>query len=181
MKDCKLYSSYFSQLNNMNQFFRAKDIWFMRMFLQNGIAFYATWISIASNLNFAVYISWRLGVDNTNAGTGALILILSAIIVYFILENFVWRHYLIYTFSPWIVIVIALIGSITKNWVSSSPSRNNIISLAMIIIVIFLIIARIIIFILYKTVLKHKFISFRAVAVSDDSQLKNGHLKDEKN
>jgi hypothetical protein len=72
------------------------------------MAFYATWLSIASNLNFAIYIIWRLGADFQNAGTAALILVLCAIIVYFILENFVWKKYLIYQFSPWIVIIVAL-------------------------------------------------------------------------
>ena len=127
-----------------------------RFFVQNGLAFYATWVSIASNLNFAIYISWRLGANIENAGTGALFLVLAAIITYFILENFVWRSYLLYQFSPWIVITIALIGSLTKNWQSSSPTRNNIITLIMLIVVVLLIIARIILFILYKTKLKHK-------------------------
>ena len=146
----------------------------MRIFVQNGLAFYATWVSIASNLNFDIYITWRLGANMTNAGTAALFLVLSAIIVYFILENFIWRHYLQYTFSPWIVIVVALIGSLSGNWVPSNPTRNNIISLIMLIIIAFLIIARIILFILYKTVLKHKFISFR---VGDSSGYANGSIQ----
>lgn len=154
-------------------FFRTKEIWMVRFFIQNGIAFYATWVSIAANLNFAIYISWRLGADIQNASTAALFLVLGAIINYFILENFVWRRYLHYTFSPWIVIFVALVGSLTKNWQASSPTRNNIITLIMLIIVIFLIIARIILFILYKTVLKHRFLNFR---VSDQSkEHQNGH------
>ena len=53
---------------------------------------------------------WGLKANLSTAGTIALVLILCAIIVYFILENFVWRHYLIYIFSPWIVIIVALAG-----------------------------------------------------------------------
>ena len=140
---------------------RAKDVWFTIFFVQNGLAFYATWVSIASNLNFAIYIIWGLGANIENAGTAALFLILAAILLYFILENFIWRHYLIYTFSPWIVLVIALIGSLSKNWIAASPTRNNIITLLLLVIVILLIIARVIIFILYKTVCKRRFISFR--------------------
>ena len=116
-----------------------------------------------------------MGADLQNAGTAALFLILAAIIVYFILENFIWRHYLIYLFSPWIVIVVALIGSLSKNWVAASPTRNNIITLLLLIISICLIIARIILFILYKTVCKRRFISLRIRDNSDNST--NGTLQ----
>jgi hypothetical protein len=68
-------------------------------------------VSIASNLNFAIYMIWGLKANLSNAGTIALIIILCSIILYFILENFIWRHYLIYNFSPWIVIVVALSGN----------------------------------------------------------------------
>jgi hypothetical protein len=133
------------------------DIWLVRIFIQNGIAFYATWVSIASNLNFAIYIIWRLGAGVEDAGTAALFLILAAIINYFILENFVWRKYLQYTFSPWFVMVIGVIGSLNKNWNYDSPTRNNVISLVIIIIVTILFIIRIVLFWLYLTILKERF------------------------
>jgi hypothetical protein len=146
----------------------AKDVWFTIFFVQNGLAFYATWVSIASNLNFAIYMIWGLGADIEDAGTAALFLILAATLVYFTLENFIWRHYLIYTFSPWIVLLVALIGSLAKNWNAADPTRNNIITLLLLIIVIMLIIARFIIFILYKTVCKHRYISLRVSNTNEE-------------
>jgi hypothetical protein len=133
------------------------DIWLVRILIQNGIAFYATWLSIASNLSFATYIIWRLGASVEDAGTAALLLILAAIIVYFILENFVWRKYLQYTFSPWFVMIIGVVGSLNKNWNYNSPTRNNIISLVILIIVTFLFTIRIVLFWLYLTILKERF------------------------
>ena len=75
------------------------------------VFFFKIQVSIASNLNFAIYMIWGLKANSLDAGTIALVLDLCAIIVYFILENFIWRQYLIYIFSPWIVIVVALAGN----------------------------------------------------------------------
>lgn len=106
----------------------------MRILIQNGVAFYATWVSIASLVNYANYSIWRLGANMQDMGTACLILLLASLINYFVLEDFIWRRCLQYTFSPYFVLIGALIGSLQKNWIYSQPTRNNIISLVILII-----------------------------------------------
>ena len=124
--------------------------------VQNGLGFFLTWLSLASNLNFAMFLAYGSGIKMDIASTVALILILVIIVTYFILENFVWHRYLLYLFTPWIVLILALSGSMSKNWNASSPSRNNIITLILLIIVILMTITKIVMFILYHTVLKQR-------------------------
>jgi hypothetical protein len=133
-----------------------KEIWFVRFLIQNGLAFYATWVSIATVLNFVVYITWRLGAYNTNASTAGLCLVLAAALGYSIVENIVWPHYLLYTFSPWIVIIVAFVGIITKHWVNDNPSRNNILSLVILVVAGLLVLLKILAFVLYKSILKQR-------------------------
>lgn len=141
----------------------------MRILIQNGIAFYATWLSIATNLNFDIYLTWSLGVDVYTAGTIALSIIFALIIVYFVLENFIWKQYLLYTFSPWIVLIVGLTGSLLNNFNKQNPTRNNIFSLAILAIVALLIVARIIFFVLYKTIWKMKLQQYSPVQADNNN------------
>ena len=137
-------------------FIRKKDVWLNRFLVQNGIGFFLTWLSLASNLNFAIFLTYEAGVKVDIASTVVLIIILAVIIVYFVLENFIWQRFMLYLFTPWIVLIIALSGSVSKNWKSESPTRNNIITLVLLIIVILMAIAKLIMFVLYHTILKHR-------------------------
>ena len=69
-----------------------------------------------------------------------------------------------------LLLFLLLLGIISKNWKVSAPTTNNIITAVMLAIVAVLIIARIILFILYKTVWKQKFISFRKQKVGHAGQ-----------
>ena len=120
------------------------------------MAFYLTWLSLASNLNFASFLHYVAGVDLYLSSTIALIIILGCIVTYFVLENLIYQRYLLYVFTPWIVVIIALSGSIGKNWVTAAPSRNNIITAVLLAITILLAIGKIVMFILYHTALKSR-------------------------
>ncbi len=156
-----------------------KDIWFNRFLIQNGLGFFLTWLSLATNLNFAVFLTYDASVKVDISSTVVLIIILALIITYFVLENFIWQRlkfnsfrlrlfpfssfsigficrYLLYLVTPWFVLNLALIGSIAKNFNGKSPTRNNIITVILLVIVVIFTIIKIIMFILYHTKLKHK-------------------------
>ncbi len=69
------------------------DIWINRVLVQNGLAFFATWLSIATCLNFAIFLYRRASLTQDIASTIALVIILALIILYSVLENVIWQKY----------------------------------------------------------------------------------------
>lgn len=127
------------------------DIWLMRILIQNGLALFLTWVTIASNLNMATFLTYDLGVEYFIPTTIALLIVFALIVFYFVIENFVWQKYLLYVFTPWVVILVGLSGSLYKNWSSASPTRNNIITLIMLVCSSLLFVGKIVMFVLYHT------------------------------
>lgn len=148
----KSYNSYDSMIKHDLKV----DVWINRFLLQNGVAFFLTWLSLATNLNFAIFLTYEAGVEVSISSTAALVVIFLIVVVYFILENFIWQRYLLYTFTPWFVLNLALIGSIAKNYVASSPTRNNIMTVVIFVIILLFTITKIVMCILYHSKLKHK-------------------------
>lgn len=130
------------------------DYVIIRILPQNGLATFATWLTLATNLNFASFLAYECGAKPEVASTIILFIILIIAVVYFVIENFIWQRYLLYNFSPWVVINFALLGSVIKNYNSTNPTRNNIITIILLIITFLLGISKIVLFILYKTVFK---------------------------
>lgn len=100
-------------------------------------------------------MGYACSVDVSTSGTIALFIILVLVVTYSVLENIVWPRYLLYMFTPWFVLNIALVGLITQNW-KTTPTRNNIIGLTLLIIIFVLTIIKIVMFILYQTKLKNR-------------------------
>ncbi|XP_064594371.1 uncharacterized protein LOC135461289 [Liolophura sinensis] len=101
---------------------RSIDIWLKQILVLNGVAFYNTWISIATCLNFATlltYTGWS-PVPQGAASTAALGLLMAVIFMWFIFKNFLFERHLRFTYSPFIVLHVGLAGSLDKNW-----DRNN--------------------------------------------------------
>lgn len=103
-----------------------KEIWFVRILVQNGMAFFATWVSIATLLNFAMVLTYIWSVDMQIAASIALAILSLDIVVWFVLDMFLIDKYVRYTVTPYIVVVVALIGSIMKNWNLNTNYRNSI-------------------------------------------------------
>jgi hypothetical protein len=98
------------------------DLVTMRIIIQNGLALYATWVTIATLLNFAIVLTYWGDVDQPVASTASLSILLVEVLVYSLLENVVWDRYLRYTYSPWMVVAYALAGSMSQNW---TPGTRN--------------------------------------------------------
>lgn len=103
-----------------------KDIWLTRILVQNGLAFYATWVSIATLLNFAIVMTYYWSVDVQVSSSVALGVLSLDIVVWFTLDTFVFDKYVRYTLTPYIVLVIALTGSVMKNFNLDTNERNSI-------------------------------------------------------
>jgi hypothetical protein len=130
--------------------YRNVDIWLIRVLIQNGLAFYATWVAIASHINFVTYITYRLNANMENAASATLVLLFLIILAYFFLENFFWHKYLRFTISPYIVLVVALVGILFNNWNTENPTRNNILSLILLGIVALFFVLKIVFLVIRK-------------------------------
>lgn len=133
--------------------FSTKEIWFVRAFVHNGLAIYGTWLYLATLLNFTIWISEiydRKSEAISNVSTAALSLVLIGIVVYFILENFVFYSSMAYTWTPWFVLIFALGGILSKNQSSimKPHERNRHFVLALFIMSIILTVLRLVLFII---------------------------------
>ncbi|XP_038067348.1 uncharacterized protein LOC119737231 [Patiria miniata] len=115
--------------NNMKNNHRI-DLYAVRIIIQNGMALYATWVTIATLLNFAIVLSYWGGMDQSDASTVSLSVLLVEVLVYFALENIFFDKYLRYTYTVWMVVIFALTGSLAKNY--TAGKRNSIFSLVLI-------------------------------------------------
>ena len=104
---------------------RKKDIWFVRMFVLNGLGIYATWTTIATLLNLAIVITYRSDpvIKQDIASTVAFAVLSLEILVFLGTDLTILDRYTRYTFTPYIVLIVALSGVIAKNW---DGGRNSI-------------------------------------------------------
>lgn len=132
-----------------------------RLLLQNGLAFYLTWLSLVTFINFAIYISYGLSANQATASTITLGLILGIILVYFIIENFIWQRFLLYVVSPWFVLLVTYNGILTANWQTVNLNRNNIISLATFVVIVVCFAIKLLMICLYKTFCSHRYDKYK--------------------
>ena len=62
------------------------DIYIARYLVLNSIAIYATWVTVATLINFAIVLQYYADLSSANAGTVALSILTVELLVYFILE-----------------------------------------------------------------------------------------------
>ncbi|KAL4229510.1 hypothetical protein ACF0H5_012550 [Mactra antiquata] len=120
------YRGLYNSIETLQRGGAGKEVWFNRILVQNGMSFFATWVSIASLLNFAIVLSYTWSRSTELSSTVALGLLSVEIIVWFTLDVFFLDKYTRYTVTPYIVVVVALIGSINKNFDLDIRERNSI-------------------------------------------------------
>lgn len=113
----------------MEQLAMVKDIWMTRILVLNGLAFYGTWCTIATLLNFSIVLQYRANLDGVTVAWISLGLLTAEIIVWFVLENFVFDRHLRYCFSQYIVLPIALGGILSKNYTPDTPHMSYVLFL----------------------------------------------------
>lgn len=94
--------------------------------MQNGLALYATWTTIATLLNFAVVLIYKWDVSNETATTACLSILTLMLVMWFCQENFFLDKYVRYNLTIYPVIIIALTGSMCKDFSVSSPTTNGV-------------------------------------------------------
>ncbi|XP_078072827.1 uncharacterized protein LOC144495904 isoform X2 [Mustelus asterias] len=108
------------------QKYRKVDLWLVRILIQNGVAVYATWTTIATLLNFAIVLTYSGSITTVTSGTVSLSILAFEVVLWFCLENLLLDKYVRYTLTVYPVIIVALSGSLDQNYNALSPTRNNI-------------------------------------------------------
>ncbi|XP_015252798.1 PREDICTED: uncharacterized protein LOC107099257 [Cyprinodon variegatus] len=105
--------------------YHRKDLACLRVLVQNGLAVYSTWSSIAALLNLAVVLQvW--GVDRSTAATAALVILLAELLGWFILENWVLDRWVRNILTVYPVIIVALVGIIYQHFDPDTPTPNSV-------------------------------------------------------
>ncbi|TSO05372.1 hypothetical protein Baya_9495 [Bagarius yarrelli] len=103
------------------------ELCWIYVLVQNSIATYATWTSIATLLNLVVVLGIK-AMSPMNAATVALCLLLLEVIIWFAVENFVIEKHVRYILTVYPVIIFALSGSLNKHYNPADPGRNAVFS-----------------------------------------------------
>ncbi|XP_026794068.3 uncharacterized protein si:ch211-161h7.5 [Pangasianodon hypophthalmus] len=119
---CRGLKEYGAWLNKYHN----KDLWCIRILVQNGLAVYTTWTSIATLINLTIVVSYDAGMSKSGAATLSLSLLLVEVIVWFVLENSFLDKHVRYILTVYPVIIVALSGNMTKNFDASAPGTNGV-------------------------------------------------------
>ncbi|XP_069368206.1 uncharacterized protein [Paralichthys olivaceus] len=102
------------------------DMWLHRVLIQNGVATYATWTTIASLVNLAVVLDYNANMSQTDASTVSLSVLTVVLFVWFMLENSVLDKHVRFIHTIYPVVIWALTGVFMGNYNAENPTRNNI-------------------------------------------------------
>jgi len=91
-------------------------------FVINGIATYAAWVTIATLLNLAMVLIYTVGLDNQIGSSIALGVLAFVLVFYVWLDMAVFERNFRYLYTPYMVLVFALAGSMDKNWDTTNPN-----------------------------------------------------------
>ncbi|XP_061569412.1 uncharacterized protein si:ch211-161h7.5 [Cololabis saira] len=101
------------------------DLWLHRVLVQNGVAIYATWTTIATFVNLDVVLTYDTNISSTDASTISLSLLTVVLFVWFVLENSVLEKHVRFILTIYPVVIWALTGAFTKNSNAAVLTRNN--------------------------------------------------------
>lgn len=90
------------------------DVWTQRLLIQNALEFYATWTTVALSICFAIVLSYDLGLSTRVASVISLSIVAIVACLWFIVENSVLLKYTEYTFSVYVVLIIASSGIVSN-------------------------------------------------------------------
>ncbi|KAK3541449.1 hypothetical protein QTP86_025950 [Hemibagrus guttatus] len=119
---CRGLKEYGAWLNKYHN----KDLWCIRILVQNGLATYATWTSIATLINLTIVVSYNAGMSKSDAATLSLSLLSAEVLIWFVLENSLLDKHVRYILTVYPIIIVALSGNMTKNFDASAPGINSV-------------------------------------------------------
>lgn len=122
--------------------YHRKDLTCLRLLVQNGLALYATWTSVATLINFALVLHlW--GVDKSTAATASLCILFAEVVTWFILENWVLDRWVRYILTVYPVVIVALVGNIYRHFNRDDPTPNSVFMVILLVVVCILWISRV--------------------------------------
>ena len=130
---------------------RTKEIWLTRGLVFNGLAIQATWVSVATLLNFAMVLTYSGDKIATvdDAATWALSVLTVEIVVFAATDLILLDRYSRYTLTPYAVLIVALSGSISKNY--TAGARNSVFTVVLLAMASLLAVVKLIL-----TIYRHK-------------------------
>lgn len=118
-------------------------LWAYRILVLNGLPFYATWVTIASSLNFSIAMTyeWQTQIprDTQTSGYIALAAVTLILIIYFALDLYIFEKYLRYTYSVYLQLFIAFAGVLSKHWAARKGTAIFVLVLLIFSAVVFLV------------------------------------------
>jgi len=120
----------------------AREIWFIRFLIQNGMSFYAAWVTVATLLNLSMVMTYYGDVTVSLSSTVSLSVLTVELILWFFVDILLLDNYTRYTFSPYVTLVVALSGIISKNYDLDSAKQNSIFSLILLILAVILLVSK---------------------------------------
>lgn len=118
-----LFCSY-SGLYKQRYYIRRSEFWFIQLFLNNGIAVYATWVTVAALRSLALNMTYRHGIRQEYAVTTVLGILALWMVIFFILENTLFKEHLLYTLTVYPVLIWAFVTSVIFNLKRVSRTNN---------------------------------------------------------
>ncbi|XP_072307460.1 uncharacterized protein [Eucyclogobius newberryi] len=101
------------------------DLYLIRVLVQNGIAIYATWTTVASLVNLNVVLTTEAKMSQSDASTTTLAILTVIIVTWFVLENWLLEKHVRYIVSIYPAVIWALTGVFTNNYDAAAPTTNN--------------------------------------------------------
>jgi hypothetical protein len=113
--------------------------WAYRILVNNGLAFYAAWVTVATLLNvtYVLQFSLKFGAEVSSIISLCILTILVA--AYFAMDIYFFEKYLRYTFSHYVQLLIAFTGILAKNFSRGSASSYFALVLAIAVGILFLV------------------------------------------
>ncbi|XP_053716051.1 uncharacterized protein si:ch211-161h7.5 [Synchiropus splendidus] len=118
---CHGLCSYGAWLNKYHKV----DLWLHRILVQNGIAIYATWTTIASLVNLTIVLVNDAKLSQTDAATISLSILAIVLLVWFLLENLVLDKHVRYILIIYPAVIWALTGVFTNNFDAVDTTYNQ--------------------------------------------------------
>lgn len=141
------YTGLYKYISNIIEKQNKIDVWCVRLLVINGVMFLGAWTTIATLVNFNTALIYEFGANTTTAGCVSLAILLTIVLGWFILENFIFEKYTRYAISHYITLTIGVSGILKKNWTDGYGIQGFILSILIVVVILF--VARLVI-IVYK-------------------------------
>lgn len=115
------------------------DLLCLRILVQNGVALYASWCTVATLVGFTIVLIYISKLTEEAACCFSLSILSLELILFFIFDVTVFDRYTRYTFTTYPTLIWALVGILVRNFKSDRPHMIFALSLLTIVFAMFII------------------------------------------